>query len=98
MKEFDVIISETMERKVTVFAENSHDAEEQAELEWDQGKHVLDYNDFKSSNFTTIAEREKLLNVLLVEPMKPPTEITIPDTLQSLRDTLGGNIETLNPV
>ena len=29
--------------------------------------------------------------------MKPPTEITIPDTLQALQEAVGGRIETVNP-
>ena len=97
MKEFDVKITETLERTVTVNAVSQEEAEIMVHDQHSQGDHVLDVNDYTGVDFQTIAEREKQLNVLLVEPMKPPTEITIPDTLQSLQETLGGKIETLNP-
>lgn len=97
MKEFEVKITETLERTVTVIAENKQNAEEQVELEWDDGKHVLGAEDFQGSTFTTIEEREKLLNVLLVEPMKSPKEVQISDELKALQKAVGGYIETMQP-
>ena len=97
MKEFDVKITETLERTVTVNAVSQEEAEIMVHDQHSQGDHVLDVNDYTGVDFQTIAEREKQLNVLLVAPMKPPTEITIPDTLQSLQEAVGGRIETVNP-
>lgn len=96
MKEFDVEITEILKKTVKVTAETKHDAEERAELEWDEGKHILSADDFVSSNFTAVAEREKLLDILLVEPMKPPKPVQIPDTLKALQQAVGGYIETLS--
>ena len=58
---------------------------------------MLDGQDFVRANFEAIAEREKRIDVLLVEPLKPPVQVQLPDTLQALQETLGGKIETLNP-
>ena len=47
-------------------------------------------------------ELEQQLNVLLVEPGKPPREITIENDIEDLQEVIGGHIETayyyLDPV
>ncbi|WP_317854838.1 DUF3846 domain-containing protein [Chakrabartyella piscis] len=96
MKEFDVTITETLKRTVTVYAETQHEAEEQAEFEWDKGIHVLDSGDFVGSNFQAVAEREKRIDALLVEPLKPPQHIQLSTELADLQKAVGGLIECIN--
>ncbi len=97
MKEFDVTITEILERTIKVQAETKEEATEEAELQWDEGKHVLDADDFKSSNFRVVGERDRTLNVLFVEPLQPPKEIIISDSLSELQRLVEGNIECIYP-
>lgn len=99
MKEFDVTITETLKRTVTVQAENADEAMDLVHDQHSQGVHVLDAGDFVDMTIKTKAEREltlNLLDVLLVEPMKPPKEVQIADTLEALQSAVGGLIEPFN--
>ncbi len=96
MKEFDVTITETLKRTVTVSAQTQHEANEQAKLEWDKGIHVLDSNDFVGVDFTVVAEHEKHIDALLVEPLKPPQRIQLSTELADLQKAVGGLIECIN--
>lgn len=40
---------------------------------------------------------DNLLTVLVVEPAKPPYVKQIPDTLQAMQETVGGNIDATYP-
>lgn len=97
MKEFDVEITEILKRTVTVKAENADEAMDLVHDQHSQGIHVLDAEDFADMTIETKAERELgLLDVLLVEPMKPPKEVQIADTLEALQGAVGGLIEVFN--
>ena len=96
MKEFDIEITETLKRKVTVEANTQEEAEELVYDDWSKGIHVLDESDFVGEKLETVAEREIVLKVLLVEPMKTPKEVEIPDSLKELQNAVGGYIEVLN--
>ncbi len=98
MKEFDVEITEFLKRTVTVQAENADEAMDLVHDQHSQGIHVLDAGDFSDMTIETIGERNKenFLDVLLVEPMKPPIGIQIPDTLEALQSKVGGFIEVVN--
>lgn len=96
MKEFDVTITETLKRTVTVQAENADEAMDLVHDQHSQGIHVLDAEDFVDMTIETKTERELLLDVLLVEPMKPPKEVQIADTLEAMQGAVGGLIEPFN--
>ena len=74
MKEFDIKIKETLEKTVTVQAENRQDAEEMVRQAYFDGEHILDADKFVGVDFSVDAEREvqlenqEKLNVLLVKP------------------------------
>ena len=57
MKEYDIKITETLERTVTVKAESVDDAKAQVEEEWGKSMHVLDSEDFTGVEFTMQEER-----------------------------------------
>lgn len=97
MKEFDIEITETLKRTVTVQAENADEAMDLVHDQHSQGIHVLDAEDFADMTIETKEEREislNLLDVLLVDPMKPPVNIKISDSLEALQEAVGGYIET----
>ena len=99
MKEFDIEITETLKRTVTVQAENADEAMDLVHDQHSQGIHVLDAEDFADMTIETKAEREvelNMLDVLLVEPMKPPKEVQIADTLEAMQEAVGGLIEPFN--
>ena len=95
MKEFDITITETLKRTVTVQAENADEAMDLVHDQHSQGIHVLDADDFVDMTIETKAERElNVLDVLLIEPMKAPKVIQLADTLEALQGAVGGMIET----
>lgn len=51
MKRYDVMITETSQKKVTVMAESLAHAEEKVEAEWNEGKHILTADDFAGARF-----------------------------------------------
>lgn len=95
MKTFDVEITETLQRTVTVQAESSEEAMDLVHNQHSEGIHVLGAEDFVDMTIKTTDEREiNWLDVLLVEPMKAPKEVRISDTLEALQEVVGGMIET----
>ena len=99
MKEFDIEITETLKRTVTVQAENADEAMDLVHDQHSQEIHVLDAEDFADMTIETKEEREislNLLDVLLIEPMKPPKAVKIADTLEALQEAVGGLIEPFN--
>lgn len=98
MKEFDITITETLEKTVTVKAENQEEAEDLVHDQWSQSIHVLDADNFTGATIKTSATREieevSKLTVLLIEPMKPPSVVEISSDLDSLQKAVGGYIET----
>ncbi len=98
MKEFDITIAETLKRTVTVEADSREAAEDMVEENWRNGEYVLDADDSKEVDFFTEAEREvPTLEVLIIEPYKPPREATISNRLKSLQEVVGGYIEVVRP-
>ena len=58
MKEYDVKITETLEKTVTVQAENRDAAEEQVRTAYYNSEYILDSENFTGVVFGTQAERE----------------------------------------
>lgn len=103
MKEFDITIKETLEKMVTVQAENKQEAEEMVREAYYNSEHVLDSENFTGVDFGTQAEREiqheeaALIDVLLVKPGMYPQAVKIGCELEDLQAAVGGNIEATYP-
>lgn len=95
MKEFQVTISETLEKMVTIKAENKEEAKRLVQEQWEDEKYILGADDFTGAKFDVEDERleENQLQVLLVEPGKEPKKITIGGDLEDLQEVIGGHIE-----
>ena len=74
MKEYDIKITETLEKTVTVEAASHEEAEEQVRQAYYDSEYILDSENFAGVTFDTEAEREivqdqnNLREVLLVKP------------------------------
>lgn len=68
MKEYDVKITETLEKTVTVQAASQAEAEEKVEEAWNNSEYILDSENFVGAKFTTESERaleNNLIDMLL---------------------------------
>ncbi len=100
MKEYDIKITETLERTVTVKAESREDAKQMVEADWGQSKYILDSEDFAGVDFDIQEERSLNLdkiNVLLVEPGQYPKEVQIGRELKDMQAIVKGEIEATYP-
>lgn len=100
MKEYDVKITETLEKTVTIQAASQAEAEEKVEEAWNNSEYVLDSENFVGAKFTTESERaleNSLIDVLLVEPGQYPKQIKIGSDLDDLREAVDGDIECTYP-
>ena len=99
MKEFDIKIKETLEKTVTVEAENREEAEEMVRQSYFDGEHILDADNFSEVDFTVDAEREvqleepEKLDVLLVKTGMYPQQVQIDSGLTPLQQAVDGHIE-----
>lgn len=100
MKEYEVKITETLEKTVTVQAASRAEAEEKVEEAWNNSEYILDSENFVGAKFTTESERaleNSLIDVLLVEPGQYPKQIKIGSNLDDLREAVDGDIECTYP-
>ena len=103
MKEFDITITETLEKAVTVSAETKDQAEEAVKQGYYDSEYVLDAENFTGVDFAVQAEREvqleqsEKLNVLLVKPGQYPQQVEIGGELEDLQKAVGGDIEAVYP-
>ena len=51
MKEYTVVITEVLEREVTIYAESAEDAEYVVEQEYYNQEHIFDESDLKEQSF-----------------------------------------------
>lgn len=58
MKEFDVTITETLKRTITVTAATKDEAEDLVRRQWEKGEHILDADDFTEVHIATDRQRE----------------------------------------
>lgn len=83
MKEYDIKITETLEKTVTVEAASREEAEKQVMQAYYDSEYILDSENFKGVEFGTEAERElvqeqkNLMDVLLVKPGMYPQAVQI---------------------
>ena len=103
MKEYDIKITETLEKTVTVEAASREEAEEQVRQAYYDSEYILDSENFTGVEFGTEAERElvqeqkHLLDVLLVKPGMYPQAVQIGSELEDLQKAVGGDIEAVYP-
>ena len=101
MKKFDVEITETLQRTVTVEATSQEEAERMVERSWRDGDYVLTDEDYVGVDFKTVGEHElsekKMLDVLLVKPNEHPQNISIGAELKDLQEAVGGSIGASYP-
>lgn len=103
MKEYDIKITETLEKTVTVEAASREEAEEQVRQAYYDSEYILDSENFTGVEFGTEAERDlvqeqkKLMNVLLVKPGMYPQTVQIGSELEDLQKAVGGDIEAVYP-
>lgn len=103
MKEYDVKITETLEKTVTVQAESRDAAEEQVRTAYYNSEHILDAENFTGIEFGTQAEREiqqeqaPKMDVLLIKPGMYPQAVQIGCELEDLQKAVGGDIEAVYP-
>ena len=103
MKEYDVKITETLEKTVTVEAESRDAAEEQVKAAYYNSEHILDAENFTGVEFGTEAEREiqheqaPMMDVLLIRPNMYPQAVQIGCELEDLQKAVGGDIQAVYP-
>lgn len=103
MKEYDVKITETLEKTVTVEAESREAAEEQVKATYYNSEYILDSENFTGVDFGTQAEREiqheqeEMMDVLLVRPNMYPQAVQIGCELEDMQKAVGGDIEATYP-
>lgn len=101
MKEYDIKITETLEKTVTVKAESMEAAQAKVEEEYYNSEHILDSENFTGVDFSAEAEREivqeqkEQLDVLLVKPGMYPQAVQIGSELEDLQKAVGGDIEAV---
>ena len=100
MKEFEVTITETLEKTVIVEANSKDDALQIAEDMWKDGDIILDAEcftgvEYQSDNGKEIEKKNKL-EVLLVEPGQYAKMTTIEAGLSSMQEIVGGYIQAVN--
>ncbi len=96
LKEYDIKITETLEKTVTVKAESMEAAQAKVEEEYYNSEHILDSENFTGVDFSAEAEREivqeqkEQLDVLLVKPGMYPQAVQISQsTIAALRLSAG---------
>lgn len=103
MKEFDINITETLEKTVTVEAETRADAEEKVRQSYYNSEIILDSENFTGVDFKTGEEREitderkEMMDVLLIKAGMYPQAVKIGSELEDLQKAVGGDIEATYP-
>lgn len=101
MKEFEVTITETLQKAVRVEASTKEEAQQLVEEMWNAGDVVLDADHFVGADFTCDdgheAQKETSMEVLLVEPGQYARMATIGTGLAAMQEAVGGDIEAVYP-
>lgn len=102
MKEYDIKITEVLEKTVQVNAGSREEAEAIAAENWNNSLYDMDSaEDFADVSFRAGDSREiegpELLDVLLVSPGEHPRTVRIGAKLEDLQQAVGGNIECVYP-
>ncbi|MCD8130385.1 MAG: DUF3846 domain-containing protein [Lachnospiraceae bacterium] len=102
MKEYDVTISETLEKTVAVTAKSKEAAEEKVRQGYYNSEYVLDADnftqvDFKAGEGREVAIEDNQIDVLLVKPGEFPQPWKVGTELEDLQAAVGGRIEVVYP-
>ena len=102
MKEYDIKITEVLEKTVQVQAESREEAEAIASENWNNSMYDMDSaEDYADVSFRAGEEREisppELMDVLLISPGEYPKAIQIGTELENLQSAVGGYIECVYP-
>lgn len=98
MKEFEVTITETLERIVTVEASSQDEARQMVEDMWRNSDIILTDSDFTDVDYDVNdgkeIDRSNEIEVLIVKPGEYAKVATIENTLSVFKNIVGGYIET----
>lgn len=103
MKEFDINITETLEKTVTVEAENRLSAEDKVRQAYYNSEIILDSENFTGVEFKAgegreiTEEQKETMDVLLIKPGMYPQAVKIGCELEDLQKAVGGDIEATYP-
>ncbi len=101
MREFEVTITETLQKAVCVEASSKEEAQQLVEEMWNAGDVVLDADHFVGADFTCDegheVQKETTMEVLLVEPGQYAKMATIGTGLDAMQVTVGGDIQAVYP-
>ncbi len=103
MKEYDIKITETLEKTVTVRAENLSAAQEKVSQAYSNSEYEFEPVELINTEFQVKSEREieptsfSKMDALLVKPNMYPQPVQIGCELEDLQDIVGGDIEAVSP-
>ena len=102
MKEYDIKITEVLEKTVQVQAESREEAEAIASENWNNSMYDMDSaEDYADVSFQAGEERDisppELMNVLLIKPGEYPKPVQIGTELEDLQEAVGGYIQCVYP-
>ena len=103
MKEYDVTITETLEKTVTVEAASKAEAEDMVRQQYYNSEYILDSENFTGVDFKLVDEREinrdqlPKMDVLLVKPGMYPQQVQIGCELEDLQKAVDGDIQAVYP-
>lgn len=95
MKEYEVTITETLQKTVSIEAESREEAERLIEDMWKDSEIILDSDDFFDVSYTAgkEIEKENTMEVLLVKPGQLAEMTVIEAGLSSMQEIVGGDIQ-----
>ena len=97
MKEYEVTITETLQKTVSIEAESREEAERLIEDMWKDSEIILDSDDFYDVAYTAgkekEIEKENTMEVLLVKPGQLAEMTVIEAGLSSMQEIVGGDIQ-----
>ena len=103
MKEYDIKLTETLEKTVTVRAENLSAAQEKVSQAYSNSEYEFEPVELINTEFQVKSEREieptsfSKMDALLVKPNMYPQPVQIGCELEDLQDIVGGDIEAVSP-
>ena len=103
MKEYDIKITETLEKTVTVRAENLSAAQEKVSQAYSNSEYEFEPVELINTEFQVKSEREieptsfSKMDALLIKPNMYPQPVQVGCELEDLQDIVGGDIEAVSP-
>lgn len=93
---YEVTVTETLRRTVTVSADSELEASDKVQAMYDEEEIVLSADDFEEVIFSDAAPAvAPVMDVLLVEPGRYPRMVTMENNLQAMQDAVDGPIEVV---